>query len=59
MWGRRSSHLVPGDEILRELQPHNHTGYVWLIRGEEEEEGTSCIELFFSHCFVHSYAGSI
>jgi hypothetical protein len=38
IWGRHTSHLVlwktgPGDEILNELQPHNHTGYsyVWLI----------------------------
>jgi hypothetical protein len=36
-WGRHSSHLVPwrtgtGNEILYELQPHNHIECVWLIR---------------------------
>jgi hypothetical protein len=35
--GRHSSHSIPwrtgpGDEILFGLQPHNHTGRVWLIR---------------------------
>jgi hypothetical protein len=37
LWGRHSSHLVlwktsPGDEILNKLWPHNHIGYVCLIR---------------------------
>jgi hypothetical protein len=36
LWGCQSSYLVPwrtgpGDEILNELQPHNHIGYVWPI----------------------------
>jgi hypothetical protein len=35
-WGRQDSHLVPwninpGDGILSKLEPHIHTGYVWLF----------------------------